>query len=90
VYTKILNRNYQSTMTNTKPIFTEYEKTYLARFFGGRLPQPSTAFEARVILEQVAASMNVEDPEERLAGAGFIEWANELDPRPSLGNRTCH
>jgi hypothetical protein len=63
-----------------KPLFTEHDKQYLARFLGGELPHPTTPFEARTFLERAAAACDLNDPAERLVKATFIEWANDLDP----------
>jgi hypothetical protein len=64
----------------SKPLFTEHDKHYLARFLGGELPHPTTAFEARAFLELAAAACNLNDPSERLVEATFKDWADELDP----------
>jgi hypothetical protein len=74
----------------TKEIFTEFERTYLARFLGGQLPQPTTAFEARVVLEQAAAATNPDDADERLVCAALREWANEIDPAGAGASQKAH
>jgi len=64
----------------SKPLFTEHDKQYLARFLRGELPHPTTPFEARTFLELAAAACDLNDPAERLVKATFTEWADELDP----------
>ena len=67
----------------TKPLFTDTEKTYLAKFLGGVPPHPTTPFEARATLER--AALNAPDSADgRLVRATFAEWADELEPQPNV------
>jgi len=68
----------------SKPLFTEHDKQYLARFLGGEVPNPTTPFEARVFLELAAAACDPANPNERMAQATFAIWADDVDPPSGL------
>jgi hypothetical protein len=74
----------------SKPLFSEFEKLYLARFLGGDVSHPTTAFEARAFLERAAAVMDLTDPDEAIAHAGFQVWADDLDPPSGLERATVN
>jgi hypothetical protein len=77
-------------MPLTKPIFTDHDKRFLAQFLGGEMPHPATVFEARVYLERAAATMDVNDHDQRLHRATLIEWADEIDPPSVPASRASH
>ena len=77
-------------MHMSKPIFTEHDKAYLARFLGGEMVHPTTPFEARVALERAAAATDANDPNERMVRATFLEWANEVDPQSTTTSSASH
>lgn len=63
-----------------KPLFSDADKAYLAKFLGGEVVHPATPFEARAALERAAAATNQNDHDERLVAATFRQWADEIDP----------
>jgi hypothetical protein len=73
-----------------KPLFSEFEKLYLARFLRGELPHPTTSFEARAFVERAAAAMDLTDPDEALAHTAFQIWADELDPPSGVERPTVN
>lgn len=74
----------------SKPIFTEFEKAYIARFLGGEMPHPKTPFEARTFLERASAATDPDSPDERLVSAGFLLWADDIDPPLIMTSRSVN
>jgi hypothetical protein len=74
----------------SKPIFSELEKAYLARFLNGEMPHATTPFEARAFLERAAAATDPNDHDERLVSSTFLLWADDIDPPPVMASRSVN
>jgi hypothetical protein len=74
----------------SKPIFSEHEKKYLAKFLNGEIPHPTSPFEARVFLERAAAATEPQDADERLVRSAFLLWADDVDPPLTVTSRSVN